>query len=102
MKTLTISYLLAMAAVSASAAEASDAPRVARSTIATAEKSLDDRFTRLWSDNPVALLGPTRGVYLEGYGVVFTSEVNLVAGPPLTLFNVAPTKEYKAQHKQGK
>ena len=103
MKTLSISILLAMtAAVSASAAEVSDAPRVGRSTIANVEKYLDNRFTRLWDDNPVALLGPSRGVYLEGYGAVFTAEVNLVAGPPLTLFNVSVTKDYIARHKQAK
>ena len=103
MKTLLVSFLLAItAAVSASAAEASDAPRVARSTFAIAEKNLDNRFTRLWDDNPVAVLGPSRGVYLEGYGAVFTAEVNLVAGPPMTLFNVSATPEYKARHKQAK
>ena len=103
MKILPVSFLLAItAAVSASAAEASDAPRVARSTIAIAEKNLDNRFTRLWEDNPVSVLGPSRGVYLEGYGAVFTAEVNLVAGPPMTLFNVTVTKDYVARHKQIK
>jgi len=103
MKTLMVSFLLAMtAAASASAAEMSNAPRLARSTIAIAEKKLDNRFTRLWSDNPVAVLGPSRGVYLEGYGVVFTAEVNLVAGPPMTLFGISVTKDYAAQHKQTK
>lgn len=103
MKTLLVSFLLAItAAVSASAAEASDAPRVARSPIAIAEKNLDNRFTRLWDDNPVALLGPSRGVYLEGYGIVFTAELNPIAGPPMTLFNVAPTKDYVARQRQTK
>ena len=103
MKTWFTFFLLAMTvAVSASAADLSNAPRLARSTMAIAEKNLDNRFTRLWSDNPVPVLGPTRGVYLEGYGVVLTAEVNLVAGPPLTLFNPAITKEYAAEHKQAK
>src|ERR1022692_1316563 len=62
-------------------APASEAPRVGRNMIAAAEKNLDDRFTRLWDDNPFVVLGPTRGVYLENYGAVFTAEVNLVAGP---------------------
>ncbi len=103
MKTLLVSFLLAMtAAVSASAAEASVAPRVARGTIAIAEKNLDNRFIRLWDDNPVAVLGPSRGVYLEGYGAVFTAEVNLVAGPPMTLFGISATPDYKARYKQIK
>lgn len=103
MKKVLVSFLLAMtAAASASAAELSDAPRLARSAVANTERILDNRFTRLWSDNPVPVLGPSRGVYLQGYGVVFTTEVNLVSGPPLTLFNPAITKEYAAQHKQTK
>jgi len=108
MKNLPVSFFLAStllvtsAAVSASAAEAGDAPRVARGPIAIAEKNLDNRFLRLWDDNPVAVLGPSRGVYLDGYGAVFTLEVNLVAGPPMTLFNVQPTKDYIAKHKKSK
>ena len=58
-----------------------DSPRVSRAMLATIEKTLDDRVTRLWDDNPFLLLGATRGVYLEGYGAVFTAEVNLVASP---------------------
>lgn len=101
-KFLTLFLLALSAAASASAAELSNTPRLARSAVANTEKILDNRFTRLWSDNLVPVLGPSRGVYLEGYGVVFTTEVNLVAGPPLTLFNPAITKEYAAQHKQTK
>jgi hypothetical protein len=103
MKTFFASFLLAMTvAASASAAELSNAPRLARSTVAITEKNLDNRFSRLWSDNPVTVLGPSRGVYLEGYGIVFTTEVNVVVGPPLTLFNQAISKDYAAQHKQIK
>lgn len=103
MKKFLVFFLLAMtAAASASAAELSNAPRLARNAVAITERNLDNRFTRLWSDNPVPVLGPSRGVYLEGYGVVFTAEVNLVAGPPLTLFNTATSKEYAAQHRQAK
>ena len=103
MKTLIVPFLLTLtAAASASAAEMSNAPRVARSTIAITEKNLDNRFTRLWNDNPVPVLGPSRGVYLEGYGIVFTTEVNVVLGPPLTLFNQTITKEFAAQHRQIK
>jgi hypothetical protein len=97
------SVLLAMAAAgSAPAAVAGDAPRLARSTIANAEKSLDNRFTRLWDDNPFVVLGPSRGVYLEGYGAVFTAEVNLVAGPVMGIVPLSITKDSIARHKQKK
>src|SRR5258708_10251686 len=100
---VAISVLLAMtAAGSASAAAASDAPRVSRNTIVIAEKNLDNRFTRLWTDNQFAVLGSTRGVYLEGYGVVFTTEVNLVTAPVLGILPIAVTKDGIAQHKKTK
>jgi hypothetical protein len=88
--------------VVAASAIASDAPRVPRTTLAAAEKNLDNRFAGLWNDNPFIMLGPTRGVYLEGYGAVFTAEVNLVAGPQITIIMQSPTKQSIAEHRQKK
>jgi hypothetical protein len=48
------------------------------------------------------MLGPTRGVYLEGYGAVFTAEVNLVAGPQIGILTPSMTKQDYAQHRQKK
>ena len=96
---LAVPFLLLVVAASAIA---SDAPRVPRTTLAAAEKSLDNRFAGLWNDNPFIMLGPTRGVYLEGYGAVFTAEVNLVAGPQITIIMQAPTKQSIAEHRQKK
>lgn len=56
---------------------------VPRGVIASVERNMDDRVSRLWADNPLILMGPTRGVYLEGYGAVFTVEVNMVIGLPV-------------------
>ena len=83
-------------------ASASDTPRVGRSMIAAAEKNIDNRFTRLWDDNPFVVLGPTRGVYLEGYGAVFTAEINLVAGPVLGIMTPPRTLDDISKHKQKK
>lgn len=88
--------------VVAASAIASDAPRVPRTTLAAAEKSLDNRFAGLWNDNPFIMLGPTRGVYLEGYGAVFTAEVNLVAGPQISILMQSATKQSIADHRQKK
>ncbi len=88
--TLKLSFLLLVIAASAMA---SDAPRVPRNTLAATEHKLDNSFTKLWSDNPFVVLGPTRGVYLEGYGAVFTAEVNLVAGPVLGIMTPPMTKQ---------
>jgi hypothetical protein len=96
---LTKPFLLLVIAASAMA---SDAPRVPRNTLAATEKKLDNSFTKLWSDNPFVVMGPTRGVYLEGYGAVFTAEVNLVAGPVLGIMTPPMTKQDIALHKQKK
>jgi hypothetical protein len=73
--------LIIVAALAISAAE----PRVSRTFLAGAEKSLDGRIVGLWNDQ-LALVGPTRGLYLDGFGVVLTAEVNL-ATPPISLMN---------------
>lgn len=69
---LTSIFVLAALAISAA-----DAPRVSRVLMTTVEKNLDDRIIRLWTDNPMTLVGNARGVYLPGYGIVFSAEVNL-------------------------
>jgi hypothetical protein len=99
LKHSTVPFLLLVIAASAIA---SDAPRVPRNTLAATERKLDNSFTKLWSDNPFVVLGPTRGVYLEGYGAVFTAEVNLVAGPVLGIMTPPMTKQDIAIHKQKK
>jgi hypothetical protein len=99
LKILTVPFLLLVVAASAIAV---DAPRVPRNTVALTEKSLDERFNKLWSDNPFVVLGPTRGVYLEGYGAVFTAEINLVAGVPIGVMMPPPDNQEKARHKQLK
>jgi hypothetical protein len=81
---------------------ASDTPRVGRAMLAASERSLDERVSRLWDDNPFVLLGPTRGIYLEGYGVVLTAEINLVTAPLLPVVNPLPGKEEVAKHRLKK
>jgi hypothetical protein len=81
---------------------ATDPPRVGRASLISTEENLDNRFKQLYSDNPYALPGPTRGVYLEGYGVVFTAEVNLVAGPAIHMFHPTATPEEITAHRAAK
>lgn len=80
---------------------ATSGPRVSRGTLASVEKNLDERIQRLWDDTPYLLLGTTRGVYLEGYGAVFTAEVNLVMNP-VGLMNTRLSKEEIAKVRQKK
>jgi hypothetical protein len=50
---------------------------VSRAAMQAVEKGFDRRVQEFSIDDPMLLLGTTRGVYLEGYGAVFTAEVNL-------------------------
>jgi hypothetical protein len=68
-------------------------PRVGRGALAAVEQSFDQRLAKLNPDDPFALIGPTRGVYLDNYGVVFTAEVNLATGPSITPFRPTIGKE---------
>jgi hypothetical protein len=87
--------LLSVAAFAISAAE----PRVSRTSIAAAEKTFDGRVVALWNDQ-LALVGPTRGVYIEGVGVVLSAEVQL-AQPPISLMNPKATPQQMADmHKR--
>ncbi len=97
MKRLALVLLFAAAAFAAGV----EKPRVSRTSMAAMEKSFDGKVTRLWDDNPFVLLGSTRGVYLEGVGAVFTSEINLATGP--TMFGqIELSKEQIARHRQKK
>jgi hypothetical protein len=51
-----------------------------RASILAVEKAMDRRIETLF-DEPFLLLGMTRGVYLEGTGAVFTSEIGLALSP---------------------
>ena len=78
MKKISLSFLLLVTVLGLVAAAS---PRVSRTSLRAMEKSLDERISALWTDVPYLLIGPTRGVYLDGFGAVFTAEVNLVANP---------------------
>jgi hypothetical protein len=66
--------------------------RVGRAALATVEKSFDGRFARAFTPDSFELLGPTRGVYLEGYGAVFSAELNLIMSPNISPFHQSFTK----------
>ena len=72
---------------------AADKPRVSRASIAPMEKAFARRLEGWNVDEPVMLLGTTRGVYLEGYGVVFTAEMNLLPGGTMSPFQPTIKKE---------
>ncbi len=75
---------------------------VSRGQLVQLERWFDKRIQTHSLDDPMDLLGTTRAVYLEGYGVVFTAEVNLVASAVVTPFRPAFTPEEVARLRQKK
>jgi hypothetical protein len=67
--------------------------KTTRTSISAVEKSIDSHIQRLSLEDPYYLLGMTRGVYVSGFGVVFSTEVNLVANAAITPFRPKFTKE---------
>jgi len=70
-------------------------------SVVSMQKSIDRQLAHLWPDEPYFVLGTTHGVYLDGYGAVFTAEVNLASAPVSPLAPV-PSKERINQHHQKK
>ncbi len=75
-------------------------PRVGRASIEAMERSFNRQLSGLWAQDPFVLLGTTRGIYLEGYGAVFTAEVDLAPGPNLNPFHQAMNKENIAERRK--
>ena len=90
--------LVALAALAVTAA----APRVSRGDLQAVERRLNQSLMSFSADDPIDLLGPTRGVYLERYGAVFSSEIGLVVVPAPTPFRPKPGKDETARLRQRK
>lgn len=83
-----------------SAALAFGATTVSRALLESVEKNFDKRLKQVNPDDPFALLIDTQGVYLNGYGVLFTAQVSLYPVPGLAGFG-APVETLKANiHKK--
>ncbi len=54
------------------------APRIPRPAMQAVERSFDQRFQQFNVDDPIEVLGPARGVYVDKFGVILSAEVNLV------------------------
>jgi hypothetical protein len=76
-----------------------DRPPVSRSMIESMQKSLDQRLSRLWPDDPAEVLGLTEGAYINGYGAVFMAETNLAPAAGISPFHPSVTPdEVKRTH----
>jgi hypothetical protein len=78
-----------------------DKPKVTRTMLEATEKSVDGRLQRLFGLDPAEVLGLTQGVYLNGYGAVFMSEVNLAPATGITPFHpTVNADEIKRTHEK--
>lgn len=84
--------LLALVVAAVPWAAGPEKPRVSRAALANVERAFDQAFTRLDASAPYNVLGLTRGIYLAGYGAVFTSELDLVISPMPSPFVPPPSQ----------
>jgi hypothetical protein len=73
--------------------------KIPAQAISELERSFDSRLRTMAGVNEPAadLMGDTRGIQLDGYGLVFTSEVSLVVTPTITPFIRSITPEMAAR-----
>jgi hypothetical protein len=71
--------VLGVVVLGGAAGAVADTPTVRRSVIRTAELGLKERLLRIFPDNQFSVIGEPRGVYLDGYGAVFTAEMQPVS-----------------------
>lgn len=76
--------------------------KTTRGSMIAIEKSIDSQIQRINVDDPYFLLGPTRGMYVSGFGAVFSSEVNLVANAAISPFRPTYSKEELAKLREKK
>lgn len=91
MKRVVVSSILLAAALWTAVAQS---PRVGLTAIRAMEQSFDKRVLTASPESPLELLGTTRGVYLDGYGAVFTAEVDLMVTSNISPFLQKIPKDY--------
>ncbi|MCS7043237.1 MAG: hypothetical protein N2036_04705 [Bryobacteraceae bacterium] len=77
-------------------------PRPSRQEIAAMERAMDQRFARMDLERPVEVLGLTRGLYVDGFGAVFTAEINLLPAPGLSPFRPSISREEAVRVREQK
>jgi hypothetical protein len=68
-----------------------------RDEMTTVERSINARFQRIDEPVSIVLLTAARGAYLEGFGAVFTLEVNLAPIANVSPFQRSYSEEQKRQ-----
>jgi hypothetical protein len=89
--------LLAVVAAAVLAAEPAITKPDVRDSLETVERSMSDRLRTNEALSTMYVLWRPRGAYLEGYGAVFTLELNLVPMGDISPFQKAYSDEQKRQ-----
>ncbi len=76
-------------------------PLVSREEMKVVEKNFGNRLVKLATDTALDIVGEPRGIYLPGYGVVISADVNLIS-IVLSPFRPALTKDEVAKLHQRK
>lgn len=76
--------------------------KVPRPALDKLERIFDGKILNAKAVDPLTVLGATRGVYLEGYGVVFQTQVNLVANAVMSPFKPEYTRTELAALREKK
>ncbi|MFY9724141.1 MAG: hypothetical protein WB579_25150 [Bryobacteraceae bacterium] len=76
--------------------------RVSLVSLATLARGFDRDLRMFAVTDPIDVLGNTRGIYLDGYGAVFTTELSPILTPQLSPFRPNISEQEKAQVRQRK
>jgi len=76
--------------------------RLSLATLAEMSRGFDRDFQVFAPADPIDVLGRTRGIYLEGFGAVFTTELDTILTPRLSPFRPNISEAEKAQVRQRK
>jgi len=75
-----------------------------RGAIVEVEQEFDGRIKKLPTGDPMEVLNSTQGVYLAGYGAVFTAQLDLIVTPTLNPFRqkMAPADVARVRQRKEK
>jgi uncharacterized membrane protein len=68
-----------------------------RADIAAIEKAFDGKVRKVSATDPVEVMSSAQGVYLEGFGAVFTAQLDLIMTPTINPFRQKMSKQEVAR-----
>jgi hypothetical protein len=78
------------------------APRVSLVALSQVSRGFDREFQNFAPADPIDVLGRTRGIYLDGYGVIFSTELSPIVTPNVSPFRPNISDQDRAAVRQRK